>query len=226
MWYKVKKIYVWTTKVRPSWWTPWANTLIYYPLTSNLVDQMGNGNTGTMHWTCTFDSNTGIHVTWKSSNYVTWLSNWINNRNLFTLNVRWKLDSSQNWSYLLWYSTGTGSTQCLNISGWNWEIHWDIRFTDGTTSQSVITYNSNWHNYCFVCSNGTCKAYIDWVLKDTKSTSAYTNNVSTMELWWGWTYWSGRSWDWYIKDFIVETVAWSDAEISDYYNLTKSNYWL
>ena len=38
MWYKVNKIRVGTQQVRPSWWTPWSNTLFYLPLESDTTD--------------------------------------------------------------------------------------------------------------------------------------------------------------------------------------------
>ena len=214
-------------QIYPAGWKPWENTYIYYPLTSNLVDQMWNWNTGTMTWTCTFDSSTGIYVTWRSGNYVTGLSNWINNRDLFTLNVWAKKEDNNSWSYLLWYSTPYVDTQSLNLSYWG-TLNIDISFqnTSGNPKWCQITYDSNWHNWCIVFENNTEKCYVDWTLIATNSVWWSPNNVSEMQLWWWWTYWSSRSGNWYIKDYIVETVARTAEQVLSYYNQTKSNYWL
>jgi hypothetical protein len=204
-------------------WKPWANTYIYYPFTSNLVDQMWNGNTGTMTWTCTFDSSTGIHVTWRSGNYVTWLSNWINNRNLFTWNVWVKAETTTQASYLIWKATAYASTQAQWVN-----VYSDIQIwicVGNTFYQWWVTQDQKWHNMCLVEENNTTKIYIDWNLISTQSWWT-VNNVSEMQLWWWWQYGTSRACDGYIKDYIVETIAWTADEVSAYYNQTKSNYWL
>jgi hypothetical protein len=43
--------------------------------------------------------------------------------------------------------------------------------------------------------------------------------------------WNYRPWDknpfiWYMSDFIIENKVRTTQEISDYYNQTKTNYWL
>ena len=207
-------------------WKPWANTYIYYPLTSDLVDVMWNWNTGTMTWTCTFDSSTGIHITWRSWNYVTGMSNGINNRNLFTWNVWAKKEDNNSWSYLLWYSTNLVSTQCLNLSQRDSTLYMDVAFSwYWAALWWTMAFDTNWHNRCIVVSSNTEKVYLDWVLIATNSCWT-TNNVSELQLWWWGTYWSGRSANWYIKDYIVETVARTAQEVVNYYNQTKANYWL
>lgn len=221
----VKSIWSWDTQVRPSGWQPWANTLIYYPLTSDLVDQMWNWNTWTMHWTCTFDSATGIHVTWKSGNYVTWMSNGIANKNIFTINVRWKAITNR--MVLIWYASNSQTTQAFCVYKWDGLEIWCITqwWNQSDTTWKISTDN-NWHNYCITANWSKYDTYIDWVLLKEHFSSSPLNNISEMQLWWWGIYWNDRSWEWYIKDYIVETVAWSAGGILAYYNQTKSNYWL
>lgn len=213
-------------------WTPWANTYMYYPLTSDLKDVMWNWNTGTMHWTCTFNSSTGIHVTWKSGNYVTWMTCGIANRNTFTFLIWSKIDAvnTSNYDGILWWYNSTSasrvSTQMENNrwSSWNYLqpriFYWNSGF--GTD----ITPDTNRHLYTFTGDGTSYKIYIDGELKNSVSTSTKVNNITEFQLWWGWYFWSGRSENWYIKDYIVETVARTAQEVADYYNLTKWNYWL
>lgn len=204
-------------------WKPWANTYIYYPLTSNLVDQMWNWNTGTMTWTCTFDNNTGIHVTWRSWNYVTGMSSGINNRNLFTWNVRVKAETTTSASFLIWKSTNSASTQAQRVNVYSNIQIWVC--VGNSFYEWGVPQDQQWHNMCVVEENNTTKIYIDWTLISTQAWWT-VNNASEMQLWWWWNYWSSRSCDWYIKDYIVETVARTAQEVADYYNQTKANYGL
>jgi hypothetical protein len=60
----------------------------------------------------------------------------------------------------------------------------------------------------------------------------YTSgSVLTKADWWLgiWYTWWGSSSDrlsWEISEFILEDRAWTATEISDYFNATKSNYWI
>ena len=231
----IKKIIVWVgngvgKQVRPTYeWKPDSSrTLIYYPLTSNLVDQMWNWNTGTMHWTCTYNSSTWIYVTGRSSNYVTWLSNGIANRNVFTLCV-WFRYSSLSWSSnidnIMWYANNSQTNQAF-----------DVRTYPNNTITAVVVgrinatisnpRNSDWHNLVITADWTTYKVYDKWVLIKSESNSNAVQNYSELQLWWWWNYTSWRSANGYIKDYIVENYAWSEEEITNYYNSTKSTYWL
>lgn len=227
----VNAVYKGTNLVRPAW-RPWVNTYIYYPFTSNLVDQMWNWNTWTMTWTCTFDSSTGIHVTWRSNNYVTWMSLGVNNRNTFTLNVWVKLDNTtDNWQCIIWYTSNIISNQARKLELWTSNPWIDCVICYwGWGDNSIVRPSSkdtNWHNYCLVWDGTKYQWYYDGVaLWSAINTSSALNNISELQLWWGWVYWSWRSANWYIKDYIVETVAWTEAQVLSYYNQTKSLYWL
>lgn len=228
----VKEVYVWTTKVRPSGWQPWANTYIYYPLTSDLKDVMWNWNTWTMHWTCTFSSATGIYVTGESWNYVTWLSIGINNRSVFTLNVWIKPNAYayfNNVRCLLWNDARWNDWFSLKLE-WRWPSQWFYPALASGSSQmfsnSSVTAWWSWKNVCITRdSSGNYKYYINWTVSQTWS-GGVPNNYSELWLWYSNSYGTSRWATLNIKDYIVETVARNATEVSDYYNLTKSNYWL
>ena len=229
MWYKLKRIMIRPNgvekQVRPdNRWTPWANTYIYYPLTSDLKDVMWNWNTGTMNWTCTFDSSTGIHVTGRSWNYVTWMSVWVNNRNTFTINVRVKHENNGGVWYLCWYGTYNHS-QAFNIAEYWWYVQ--AMLCNGSREDRTNLYASdnNWHNICISWSNWTYNIYCDSILVWTTNTWTI-KNISENQLWWWWSYGSSRSENCYVGRYIVETVARTAQEVADYYNQTKWNYGL
>lgn len=229
---EVKEVYVWNTMVwgGNSWWTPWSNTLIYYPLTSNLVDQMWNWNTGTAHWNVTFSSSTWVYVDWDNGIYVSWLSNWIANKSWpRTLNVWAKYEALKNNAELLWNSGNTISNQSMKIEIYSARTCLAIQIANGTniswTWTGYITPDTNWHNYSITFSWSEYKRYIDWVLIATATTSTPPNNYPDMYIG-DLQYYSARRCKWYVKDYIVENKVRTASEISDYYNLTKSTYWL
>lgn len=212
------------------WWQPWANTYIYYPLTSDLVDVMWNWDTWTMHWTCTFNSTTWITFNWANW-YVTWLSNWIAWRDTFTQCFWAKYDwSIDNYWLLIWNSSNynTNSTFVLELWWWTSSIKFyhfiwnnDVLYTN----QSNYAFNTDRHLRCMVANNWSYTAYLDWQLYANWYRTWTLNNKPIMNLWWSSYYTSSREAKGKIKDYIVETVARTAQEILDYYNKTKSNYW-
>lgn len=210
---------------------PWVNTYIYYPLTSDLVDVMWNWNTWTMVWNCTFSSTTGIYVSGESWNYVTWLSIGINNRSVFTLNVWIKPNSYSSFNNVKMVLGNDGAAQ--NNFSFKIERRWPSSWyypaltsgSSGIFSNSTVTPWWVWKNLCITRdSSWWYKYYVNWNLVQTWSWWV-PNNYSTMYLWYS-NYLSNRWITSYIKDYIVETVARTADGVSNYYNSTKSNYWL
>ena len=231
----IKKIIVWVgngvgKQVRPTYeWKPDSSrTLIYYPLTSNLVDQMWNWNTGTAHWTLSYDETTWIRFTWTSWNYVTGMSNWIANRNIFTMNVWVKCTSNSNTKILLWYNSNTPSAQCMYIAyeSSNLRLVWFFWSSWSYAIVCSITTGTDWHNVCLVADWTSYKCYVDNVLGAENTSSNNMNNYSELQLWWWWYYWSSRSCDGYAKSYIVENYAWSEEDRTNYYNWSKEKLWI
>ena len=210
----------------PYSWEPDASrTLIYYPLTSNLADQMWNGNTGSSHWTISFNETTGVRVTWRSWNYVTGMSNGIANRNVFTMNVRAKVDAINNdWWSIVWYTSNIDSSMALKLENRN--SIWFGIFYGSSHLWNTVTWDTEWHNFCAVWTWTSYTLYIDNVQVATVSTTTKINNLPELQIWWWWYYGSSRSANGYIKDYIVENYAWSAEDITNYYNRSKSKVWL
>lgn len=209
-------------------YTPWANTIIYYPLISNLVDKTWNWNTWVMTWTCTFDSSTGIHVTWTSWNYVTWMSNWIAGKRVFTMNVWVKIDSGKSGTSILWYDNAGLSRRAFKLMPYQTSsVVCAISYWGGVDSANLYATSSrdtNRHNYCLVWTWSSYSLYYDGSWAEQAITNYAINDISELQLWWWWAWWSTNSADGYIKDYIVETIARTADEIVSYYNKTKSNY--
>jgi len=228
-WYKIKRVLIWQgwveKQIYPAGWKPNANTLAYYPLTANLVDKMWNWNTGTMVWTCTFSSTTGIYVTGDSGNYVTWMSNGIWGRNVFTMNVWIKPNKYATFNYVKNIIWGEN----VKIEWW-WPTQkfypafkvWNSLLWSQSDAPS---YDGNWVNVCIIADWTKYYWYQNGV-KISEVTNSWTLNSETLlNLWWNSNV-SDRWWTTYVKDYIAESTARTAEKVSAYYEQTKSNYWL
>lgn len=226
-------VYIWTTELykayigEVTWWKPWANTVAYYPLTSvsQLQDMSWNNHTLTNNsnlvsfWTNYWVS--CAYFPWITSNYLyvnspTYLPSWSAAR---TMSI---------WGYFV----GSTSTDSLMMFWWGlstsklcWLLvySWWVYFAWYNANTSRYTFSKNvWHLVTMTYDWTKIRLYLDGSLKETKSTTLNT----TTPLFWIWWHWSQRYWSWWLSDAIVESVAWTDQEVTDYYNLTKWIYWL
>lgn len=229
MWYKLKRIMMRPNgvekQVRPKWWwKPWANTICYYTFDNqNLDDSSGNNNNWSWYnGTGSFMANTWWYCAnlWSSHAIqmpfnLWWLTNW-------TLNVWIKYNSfSKSFQWILW---------CKEWS--SWAMH--INVTNNKLIEiamvwhSAISYQTSmatdiWYNICITKSWTTYFIYINGTLWNSWTWWAISTNY-TQYLWTSYT--DNRYLDWYLDNVIIENKSRTAQEISDYYNLTKSNYWL
>jgi hypothetical protein len=228
MWYKLNWIYVWNQKVRPSGWKPWANTIAYYPLTSETTvnDMSGNNHNLTNSWASfwTYWNVSCVSLNW-SSNYL--LGNiWDISLYSHTINI---------WVYVKW-------EWMINMYGqWDPNHKWWAEVIQYHQSKfrysywyddldSTNTYSINgWHNVCAQWDRTSNKQiiYVDWVAQWDR-TPTYTHtiwNTQNFTLWKNSVY-SEAYFNWYISEYIIENKIWTAQEIVNYYNNTKANYWL
>ena len=201
-------------------WTPWANTLIYYKFDWNLNDSSWNNNNWTAWWTITYWTNYANLVSW----YVT-VPNLTYN-NTYTLSFWFKCTNLSQWTYIvdglvpgymffrIW---ANGSPKYIyastDVPSYSWE------------KQLLNPADNNWHLVTQTSNASWVTYYLDWVQKATSSSFSGSYTMNWMRI--------GRDWNWannnpwlYAWHFIIENKARTATEISDYYNLTKSNYWL
>ena len=205
-------------------WTPWSNTIAYYPLTSvTTTSDMKWSWTAynlTKNWTVTFWTNAGVDcASFNSSGlYNTSFSQlqWTSAR---TYNF-WAYDNkdSDTWQGLYIYQWTSSTNKMVLIartntyfisqygSSWNfWNTNW-----------------KSWNNHTITYDGTKFEWLINWV---SKWTWAYTINTQWSEL----SIWKnvGNTWwsfVWYISNVIVENKVWTSDEITKYYNSTKANY--
>jgi len=201
-----------------------SHTLRYYPFASNVADRAGQWATGTVNGTVTYSDN-WIAVSWDSG-YVTWMTNWIANRDTYTQIFRaryssfpdnyWLLiwDSSNyntnsSFALELWGSSGTNNVRYYNFS-WSTDVLW--------SAQWDIPSDTYFHLYVITADNGVYKMYRDGELVCTGESSWVTiNDKPNMNLWRSSYYWSQREWYGEIKDYIVEDRPRDAERIREFY---------
>lgn len=212
---------------KKKWWKPWANTIAYYPLTSETTvnDMSGNWHNLTASWTQDFwvhwwvDS---VSFNWTQTLTASWLLPWTATQEL-TINQRfyivsipsdvdgkiWWTEKSSNSAYAKWT---TPEWMWLNM--WSSELYtwvqpiWKWVFS----SQSIKDWYANW------------TILWDGINYSQTSTGAVNlNNIGT-----NFTLGnsSNRRLSCYVSNVIIENKARTAQEIANYYNLTKSNYGL
>ena len=207
-------------------WKPWANTLLYMPLNWDTKDEV-SGNNGTWSWNTQYQT----------------LSSWL------------KVANCDTWSYILTPSISMNTALTLNVwmyhISWDAIVRCDWQENPRNFYQSAISptgawwgwyYGSTyywwgldwtnwWKNIVLTCWSWWIDVYVNWtnIYHNWNITSfvwktqqRWINVDQSKNVWASWRI----PWSWYYSNIIVENKVRTAQEISDYYNLTKSNYWL
>lgn len=207
---------------------PWANTLLYMPLDWNTTDYSWNSN----NWTWTGTS--------QYNNILSW---WTTKCAYFNSGSAINLTSE----VISWNPTYSCSCWIKTSSSWQWCLHHFWRDSYGERAKLLMFYAGNqrplqdaymidiyvwdattsslWNTWIYVVYTYTWwvhKCYINGTLYGTGS---WNLNITS---WYRKSIWStDTNHYWYsLSNIIIENKVRTAQEISDYYNLTKSNYWL
>ena len=233
---EVKAVYIGTNKVRPveSWWQPWPNTLAYYTFDNQtLLNEATNTVDATWYsWNWAFG--TGYGWTGYSANIWTgWaiaISTHIPTGD-FTISSCIKFNSypPASWVFYWWFGN-----LGLNYS----RIHCQFvvidsipklqfyqydnsaNYSASDVRASTWTLNSNtWYNFILTRSGSSVSMYLDGQLIGTW-TDTRKNSTQT-QTYYLWTAYDAtiRKLDGYMDNVIIESVARTAQEVSDYYNL-------
>lgn len=191
------------------WWHPWANTIAYYPLTSDINDYSWNNRNLTQGtWTVTYNSNTNMaeidgKLTYsqallpRSSDFTFWFWCYPNS---------WNNIGDENSWWPLWYM--------VNMP---WEPKWNFKIW-GSWKRLWWTSTVSWPCHLMVTRSGsTFTLYVNWQPDSTITNSGTIDSSNDF-------YIVSRP-DW-IGAVIIESVARTATEVTDYYDQTKWNYGL
>ena len=226
MWYKIKRIMMRPNgvekQVRPdTWWKPWANTVFYFPLKSDILDYSWNNISASGGWTITYQ----------------WWA-WALISNVITINYSTQPTNFTASCFMKNVTTSDIVVAFSNLqSGW-WYKGWDIATNVYNAWQpNSIRIECLWagpsRKQAFTPTwwNTTTRHLVTFVKDGTNSMWYFYIDGSlagSNSLVWTASTWSYRISDWkmYMWDVILENKCWTSAEVSKYYNQTKATYWL
>lgn len=210
---------VWPTPTPP--FTPWADTIVYYPFDTDWNDYSWNG------YNFTTTNSTQITT-------VGWVTCLDMNGSTCSVSSIDDLTTYTDYTWLTWIYVSSGSIDWAftdNGQGWWWS--W---FRVWQNKQ--VRWGNPVNTYSTFSSFSSNQWVLFWIVMDNWEWSIYQNWVKTVLLWSGWLapynnispfYFSGKDGVWaygYISNFIIEKRAWTSQEFQDYFEATKSNYWI
>jgi len=205
----------------PWWWQPWADTIVYYPFDTDWNDYSWNGYN--------FTTTNSTQIT--TVGWVTCLDMNGSTCSVSSIDV---LTTYTDYTWLTWIYVSSGSIDWAfgdNGQGWWWSWFRVWQFKQVRWGNPVNTYST----FSSFSSN---QWVLFWIVMDNWEWSIYQNWVKTVLLWSGWLApynnitpfsFSGKDGVWaygYISNFIIEKRAWTYQEIQDYFDQTKSTYWI
>ena len=211
-------------------YTPWSNTVAYYPLTSSstIQDKSWNNKTLTNVWNVAFWT-----YAWVNCAYF----NGTSNSQLYNTSISFSAYPTQTvlvWMYITWTSSSVYQTiyhiwttaKTGKLGSWFKYWTWLCIGSWYWWYESIKSWNINgsWHLLVNVTNWTSSTQYLDWVLYQSL-TNSLSDTQTWLYIWWAQQNTSERL-SWYESELIVENRAWIATEVSNYYNLTKSNYWL
>ena len=215
-------------------WQPWVNTIAYYPLDSvNTVNDLSwNNHNWTQSWTITFWTALWVDcASFNQSGYITvpydaslntstiTISFWCAVSNAWTWgNINWwilcRSNLSGHWVYGVANVWAEGKNFAVQLDWWSFDQR-EVMFTS-SNQWEYITVTYNWT---------TGNIYKNWSLVDTFS---YTCDISqsTENLIMGTYYDSSFKFSGKLSNIIIEDQVRDATAISNYYDLTKWDYWI
>ena len=217
-----KKIYIWVDDGR---WSPWTNTVAYYPLTSLTTYS-------DMKW---FGTPYNFSLLWSGCYF--WVNGGVDCANLYGWCLKSLVDSLHQDFTLSW------RFYFINTSWYNWlMLHWgnyehliwtwyNINYWLAlTTWTSIETVTSTtllwWHHICITKTSWyRSRLYLDWVLFESLARDITLTWDPQIVVWWHpINYQNQDSFTGSVSELILESVARTPTEIANYFDSMKSDY--
>lgn len=235
---EIKKVYLGSTKIRPTGRQPWANCVAYYPLEDDFNDYSWNGYNLTNSWL----------VLGTTSDWYKWAYIGTGNHadtNGFNYPYTWNWQTTWTIAFWLWCNTlteGSWSIAILsewatnnNANAWIWYTTYDypdwwlwyfwIWDTFSWSTMRPLDWvnmmdANNMHSYVITINSTTFSMYKDWVL--------------AVSAWISWAWYTTGTWfriwnestdvsqciQWYVRHFVYDTSVWTLSDVQAYHNWT------
>ena len=200
-------------------WTPWSNTVAYYPLKENANDYSWNSKNLNNNW-LTFWTYSGVTCASSSGNYAQ-LSLWTyTTYSTLTVSI-WHNPTT---TTPIRYAFGFGGSVDMGI--WNNGVTY---YASGSQyfDQAIWVTANQWTNIIVTVNWSTWNIYKNWSLYTTRtdwwnvvanSIAIWTNSSAS--------YPQNNRFYGYLSNAIIENKTRTAQEVANYYNQTKSDYWL
>ena len=231
------------------WWKPWANTIAYYKLESDINDYSWSWRNWTIRaWSLSYwTSGWTKQVAFFNRNTVFSIPNIAWTYSTYTFNVWCKPTWTDFWQEIfdnVW--TNNTNNVYLNFNGststqeqWSsWRKNFAFQYRPWWWSSSYATPRwtadlsiNTWYNVCVIWNSSWVKLYLNWskIGEVSNTWTIILNNYSSW-VWWAWIWWRLSTlqnfFRWYLSEFIFENVNWSESDLVKYVNKTKSKYGL
>lgn len=225
---------MWRTQAHP--FTPWPNTVAYFPLRGDVSDVTGNYHLTNVDNLVTFGIADGVTCANFSSNtnkLITVEDMPFTGSDPFTISM-WVKDG---WNRGWYWAFGQPPAEVDPITweaivGWNravwlyqnsYNLYKWCRWNDGILTQNPIDV---WTNYIFTFNWTTDHTWLHVFTIDTSFSWEATNyDIQSwpLVLWSDLVDWAVL-YDWSMNEVIVENRAWTYQEALDYFNSTCTEY--
>ena len=202
---ELKNWYIWEY-VEPR--TPWANTVAYFPFKNDQLDAAWNAVIST----------TGTQQTIGYNFNSSWVMSVTNVTSARFVNYWVKFGSAkagENQAPFIGYGEVTYNYSHSD-GGYNQTVSYRASSSSWGHSTTIPTISWVWYNFAYGYDGTKVIAYFNWTKVADITTSAYNNNY--------WCLWVDI--DETLSNLIYETTLRTAEEVLDYYNQTKSTYWL
>lgn len=154
---------------------------------------------------------------WNSSTKQNWIVTKSYNTQSYYSDIYYYISTHSNDKYLMAWFGSWNSYAVYPASRWDgtWVVHWPV------------TDTNVWYNVILTNDVDTKMVYINWQLFSTSTIASTTTTTSIdTRIWWFVPRNDSWYFNWNISNVIFENKTWTATEVSNYYNNTKSNYWL
>ena len=222
---KIQKIYVWDKQVRPS-----TLLVVHFPFENDELDYSLNKVSMTSYGTKSFTTlsswkkvlNASAWQLLSDNNFISkYLSDhvytvcyWVNPTKDYTYRRNHFTIGGYSWQGSMEIWATTYNTQ--GTRAWLEKIYFD-----GTPWSQSLSW---WRNVIITINKGSWIAYINWVQYTTWSRASVADGI----LWIGngCSRSSNDRLTGYISEFSIELGNWTQQKITEYFNNTKSLYWI
>ena len=205
-------------------WKPWANAICYFPFETDMNDTLGNKTFTTRDSWISITTIDGVSALYNNWNWSASINVWFNNTAVPSVLMWIKPVKTTNSMYIWVRSTSWGDQdRSFKIDSNKFTyIRYSGSYVENITNPwgwicvGIIDDASNWP-----------AVYINWT--KYSNSSAYTFTILNWDVWIlcrnnNWSY--SEKTQAYMSKLVLYSTVITEDEYTNYYNKTKSNYWL